>query len=261
MGISLLDPSLDPSLLLSYTGFSQFRNSVKILPTPPASHRSSRRRRLNSSDESAASSGSGSSIVNDKISKYRVGRPAPLRALPLTTVEVPNYAPYKRIQEQVHQSLQKLGITYTFAHLVQRYEPGMSPTDEDYTILIEADQHDQWEAALETISGLLPQPTNVRIEIISPLAHVDFFPTRLDQEFKEAWDISLRAQIIKALGSGAEWQSLTVLNRGRSREESCPTVTIAITPLANDDWQSDIDSTIYQLLESWTNPRVHPKAD
>lgn len=195
-------------------------NDFQMLPTPPDSQRSSQRarRKLNSSDESSSSNRSvGSTLLDDTTSDYRIGRPGPLLALPLVTDRVrpdPQInAAYEGINFQLQQNLSDLEIPYSSVGLVRRYEPRKVPTEANFTILVQAEKHDSWEAALDNIHDLLIHngPKKVRIEIMSHLAHLYFFAPKSNAAFQETWEASLKAVILDVLGALPRWQSLTVL--------------------------------------------------
>ncbi|MDI1491053.1 MAG: hypothetical protein OHK93_002258 [Ramalina farinacea] len=232
----------------------------QMLPTPPSSQRSSRaeRRKLNSSEESTASSQSTGSITIDiTASEFRLGIPAPMRALPLRTASVDQKSPvsvaYQSIKYDVHWILGELEINYSTLSLVQRWEPGQSPTAADVTILIMADQSPHWQAALNEIQTLIIKKRLpfMRLEIMNEKAHLNFYLPTSNADFKKDWDSSLKARVLSTLGTAGQWRSLTILNRGHTRNTAVPTVTIELTEMADHLWQQVVYQNILEMLEDF----------
>lgn len=231
----------------------------QMLPTPPGSQRSSRAtpRKLYSSEESTASSQSTGSITIDITSESRQGTPAPLRALPLRTKYISPKSPiseaYQPIKYDVHHILRDLEIDYSTVDLVQRWEPGKSPTAADVTILIMAEQSQHWQAALNNIQRLIIENKLpfMRLEIMDEEARLNFFLPTCNVDFKKTWDSSLRARVLDTLGVTGQWQSLTILNRGHTRDTSVPTVTIELTEMADQLWQQVVYQNIVEMLEDY----------
>ena len=230
-----------------------------MLPTPPESQRSSRatRGKLYSSEESTASSQSTGSIPIDITSAFRQGIPAPLRALPLCTEYISPKSPiseaYQPIKYAVRYVLRDLEIDYSTVDLVQRWESGKSPTASDVTILIMAEQSQHWQAALNDIQTLMIESKLpfMRLEIMNEKACLSFFLPKFDADFKKTWDSSLRARVLDTLGGDGQWQSLTILNRGRTPDTSVPTVTTELTEKADQLWQQVVYQDILEMLEDY----------
>ena len=231
-----------------------------MLPTPPESHRSPRatRGKLYSSAESTASTQSTGSITIDVTSEFRQGTPAPLRAWPLCTKYISPKSPismaYQPIKYDVHHILRDLEIDYSTVDLVQRWEPGKSPTAADVTILIMAEQGAQhWQAALNDIQTLIISNNLpfMRLEIMTEEARFFFFLPTSDTALENIWASSLRARVLDTLGLAGQWQSMTILNRGHTQETSVPTVTVELTEAADQLWQQVVYQNVLDILEDY----------
>ncbi|KAL9130378.1 MAG: hypothetical protein Q9217_001436 [Psora testacea] len=225
-----------------------------MLPSPPSTHRSSRssRRKLNVSEESSSSTGS---VMIDTTSKYRIGIPSPLRALPLESeyphTGSPAYHDFLRVSDDITIALLEKGVRGFTVSFVQRFEPGDTPTEQDWTVLICTTRQERWVAALEAIHELLLNHgiNGFGIEILDSRATQYFYHPVVTDEFRNAWSI-LQVQIIGALGLGPEWQTLSIFNRGHIEEESTPTVTVGLTKAADLRWQAAKYELLQALLEA-----------
>lgn len=180
-----------------------------------------------------------------------------MRALPLRTTYVSPKSPisvaYQPIKYDVHQILRDLGISYSTVDLVQRWEPGKSPTAADITILIEAEQSQHWQAALNDIQTLIIKNKLpfMRLEIMNEKAILNFFLPTSNTALKGIWDSSLKARVLDTLGLAGQWQSLTILNRGHTQDISVPTVTIELTESADQLWQQVVYQNVLEMLEDY----------
>ena len=236
-------------------------DKFQMLPSPPDSQRGTRadRRKLNSSEESTASTEpSGIIPIDVTASEFRLGIPAPLRALPLITDYVNSDAPvsraYQPIKYNIYAILRGLNISYSTVDLVQRWEPGQSPNAGDVTILIMAEQSQHWQAALNDIQRLIMRNNLpfMRLEIMNEKAHLSFFLPRSHPAFKDKWNTSIRARVLDTLGLTGQWRSLTILNRGHTQDTSVPTVTIELSETADQLWQQVVYQDILEILEGYS---------
>ena len=184
----------------------------------------------------------------DTSDKYRIGTPAPLPALPLAIRHPDPGSPrshaFKSIELSILGALQNSSLRPYSLHMAQRYVFGEIPTDDDYTILIHTEQQDHWVSVVDTILEIL-QANNLRfrIEIWDVRAILSFFPVQLQPHTARRWE-SLELEIISLLGRGTDWRILTLLNRGHTREDCVPTVTVGLTGDADATWQK----TMYEKL-------------
>ena len=229
----------------------------KMLPTPPTSHYSSQasRRRLNTSEESTKSTSSSSSAKIDDGDIHRIGFPKDLPALPLETAVVKESPELSRQLQpliiNIYAAAGKAGVTFDSVSLVHRFEPGEVPTDDDLTLFIRSKKHSGWITALSEIDSLF---VNLKIpwkvEILDDRANQHYFPAHLSPQAAAAWP-QIEINILAILGYGSEWQSLTMLNRGNTENESSPTVVIGLRKSAPQDWQKSIYSDIRDVLHQF----------
>ena len=212
------------------------------MPTPPSSYKSPRSERpqLNSSEETTSSAGS---AVIDTTSKYRIGIPAPPRALPLQTAhprtDFPLVRHFNRISIAIQRILCRADLEQWHVNFVQRYVDGEIPTDDDWTVLSRTHHRDHWVGVLESIHNLLAKSdlSKFRTEMYDERAKMYYFPVDLESHMMAQWPI-LELGILRFLGRGPEWRSMTLLNRGIEEKGSSPTVTIGLSAEADADWQT-----------------------
>lgn len=232
------------------------KRNVHLLPTPPTTYREGyQSHRHFQPDESTATRNV------DYTDPFRFGFPSPLPALPLETGHVSVLSPIRKQFDSIHYdvnvSLRERGILKPHATMVQRSEPDEEPTENDYTILISAAKEDTlksneaWFHAVNDIAGLLiDRELNFCIELMDPRADRKYFPAKISPEFTEAWPV-LNVSILGTLDFRREWHSLSLLNRGSTRDSSVPTVTVDITKAASHKWQKEKFKALCAILSQW----------
>lgn len=221
--------------------FNMAHNAHQVLPTPPSSHKPPRSsyRELNSSEESSPSTGS---VIIDTSDKYRIGIPAPLRSLPLACQhadrESPHQGAFEDIEVSIVLALDKTGLRTYSLQMLQRYVAGEIPTDDDYTIVIHAEQQDHWVDFINVTLEILQAKKlpRFRIEVCDQRARLTFYPVKIQPHVANTWQF-LELKIISILGGGPQWKTVAMLNRGHTKEDSVPTVTIGLTNKASVTWQ------------------------
>ncbi|KAG8530592.1 uncharacterized protein KY384_005095 [Bacidia gigantensis] len=143
--------------------------------------------------------------------------------------------------------------------LVKRFAPDDKP-DDTATVLVSTTklENQDWAPAIAAMAEVLIENQlgeKTIVEILDDRAEEYFFPARTDTEtqskFREEWPSNIEPQMLEYLGNGPEWETLTVLNRGRTKEDSHLTVTVGITKKASHSWQIEKYNYLVNMLDSY----------
>lgn len=216
-----------------------------LLPTPPPSTHLSLGS-VSDVERGIPSSSTGSSSLIATANEFRMGAPAPLPGLPLLS-RIPNkdspmYETYKLHQFSFHAALNAADISGYNLSCVFRFPNEHIPSEKDLTILVGTTRQDGWVTAIDSILKILHDnkiQDMFRVEIIDDRANMSYFAPKVDNAFRSAWP-KIEASVLYVLGTGVEWETLSVLNQGHTEDESKPTVVVGISDEAEVGWQRDL---------------------
>lgn len=208
-------------------------------------------------DSSDASSAPSVANLIDENDVYRIGYPAPLKALPLETgLLSPDSSlmqQYQLLKPHIQSILAAKGVRWTVMSPTVRY-PRRKVPPHRCTILIDATKGDNdnatWTRALyECVQVLLiNKALDFGIEIQDPRCVKSFYTPFCGPAVYHSWNNVLRPQLLEILQLDG-WLAMTILRYGHEEARSPLAIVISTREDSTRDW-AQVRKQIEEMLNS-----------